>query len=170
MTIPVLETERLTLRQMTRADFPAYFGVLRSDRSQYMGGPYDDKVAWHYFASDLGSWLLDRFGYWTAVAKGTDAPVAFTGIAHPPNFPEQELGWFTTAEAEGKGYAHEAASAALGWAFASRGLSTLVSYIDRDNTRSIALAERLGATHDPKAKAPFPEDLVYRHPNPKVAA
>lgn len=161
--MPILETERLILRQMTRADFGAYFGVLRSERSNYMGGPYDNKVAWHYFASDLGSWLLDGFGYWAAAIKGSELPIVFTGITHPPNFPERELGWFATAEGEGKGYAYEAARAALNWAFGPRKLTTLVSYIDRDNARSIALAKRLGAHLDPDAKAPDPTDLVFRH-------
>ncbi|BBU58844.1 hypothetical protein KU6B_51090 [Mameliella alba] len=52
------------------------------------------------------------------------------------------------------------------WAWA-QGWSTLVSYIHPDNTRSRALAERLGAVHDPNAQLPegetAQETLVYRH-------
>jgi RimJ/RimL family protein N-acetyltransferase len=41
-----------------------------------------------------------------------------------------------------------------------------VSYIDRNNSRSIALAERLGAVPDPDAATPDnSDDLVYRHPS-----
>ena len=74
------------------------------------------------------------------------------------------MGWLTPPEGEGKGYAFEAANAVLDWAFLTRGMPTLVSYINPLNARSIALAERLGAAHDASAKAAHDGDLVYRHP------
>ena len=71
-------------------------------------------------------------------------------------------------EAEGKGYAAEAARAALDYAFDTLGWDTCVSYIDANNARSIALAERMGATVDPTAAQPDDETdlLVYRHARP----
>lgn len=162
--IPVLETERLTLRAQTRADWPAYKALMMSERAQYMGGPKDEAGAWTAFVSEIGNWPLDGFGYWTAALKSDGTAVGFLGIMHPVFFPEVELGWMTTPEGEGHGYAYEAADKVLDWAFLTRGLPTLVSYIDPLNTRSIALAERLGATADPDAQAYHDEDLVYRHP------
>ena len=41
--------------------------------------------------------------------------------------------------------------------------ASLVSYIDARNTRSIALAKRLGATPDPAAARHEDGDVVYRH-------
>lgn len=137
---------------------------MMSDRAKYMGGPKDDLGAWSSFASDIASWVLDGIGYWTAALKDTNEAVAFTGIMKPSIFPETELGWMTTPAGEGKGYAFEAANAALDWGFGVRGFETLVSYIDPANARSIALAERLGATLDAEAKAAHENDLVYRHP------
>lgn len=68
--------------------------------------------------------------------------------------------------AEGKGYAFEAAMGAMLWAW-EQGFETLVSYIAPANARSIALAERLGAEHDPDAELPAGETtsdtIVYRH-------
>lgn len=162
--VPVLETERLVLRAHTRADWEDYRPILMSDRAQYMDGKLDQTGAWACFASELASWLLDDIGYWTAARKSDDKAVAFVGILHPSVYPETELGWMTTEEGEGQGYACEAAEAALDWAFGSRGLTTLVSYIDPRNTRSIALAERLGASRDNEANRPEQDDLVYRHP------
>ncbi len=162
--IPVLQTERLTLRTQTRADWSAYEALMMSDRSKYMGGPKDDVSAWSSFASMMASWVLDDIGYWTAALKDSDNAVAYLGIMKPSIFPETELGWMTTPEAEGKGYAFEAANAVLDWAFLTRGMPTLVSYINPANARSIALAERLGAARDAEAKAANDGDLVYRHP------
>jgi len=70
---------------------------------------------------------------------------------------------------EGHGYAFEAAEQMRDFAFGKIGLKTAVSYIDRDNARSIRLAERLGANLDSKAKTPDNDPcLVYRHPNPET--
>lgn len=54
------------------------------------------------------------------------------GINSGPLFPEQEIGWLVFPEAEGQGYAFEAASALREWARRERGLSTPVSYVDPD--------------------------------------
>src|SRR5262249_27176327 len=54
----------------------------------------------------------------------------------------------------GRGYAFEAATAALGTAFATLGWPRAVSLIAPPNLRSIRLAERLGAT--------FERNLVVR--------
>ena len=72
-------------------------------------------------------------------------------VTHPPHFPETELGWFLLDGYERRGLAFEAASAARDYAFRSIHPASLVSYIHRDNSRSIALAERLGAVSDPNA-------------------
>lgn len=88
------------------------------------------------------------------------------GINHGPLFPEHELGWLVYSDAEGKGYAYEAARTLRDWAFKERRLETLVSYTDPDNIRSQRLAERLSAKLDVGAVRQDPTDLVFRHPNP----
>jgi len=74
-----------------------------------------------------------------------------------------------TEAGEGKGYAFEAAQMARDFAYAELGRDTLVSYIDPNNTRSIALATRLGAQRDDTAARPdgetLEETIVYRHPD-----
>ncbi len=95
--------------------------------------------------------------------------VGQVGLNGHPYFPETELGWMVLASGEGKGIAAEAASAVRDWAFQTLGLATLVSYIHRDNTRSIRLAERLGARYDPDAPpCPYSNHIVYRHPEPEA--
>jgi len=85
------------------------------------------------------------------------------GINSGPLFPEDEIGWLVFPEAEGRGFASEAASALLDWARRVKRFKTLVSYVDPKNERSCRLAERLGATLDEQAARPDPADLVYRH-------
>ena len=160
--IPTLTTKRLTLRAPRPEDFPHYADIFASERSRYMDGPLDRIDAWHEFAADTIGWQFFGYGYWTVADSKTDAFLGFVGLANPPFYPEPELGWMVTESSEGKGIAFEAATAARNWAFATLAWSSVVSYIDPPNQRSIALAERLGATRDRPADAPSEGDLVSR--------
>ena len=168
---PVLEAERLTLRAPRMADFDAWVDFSGSNRARYIGGPLDLCKAWRAFAHIAGQWALRGYGSFIFCLKGSDAPLGMSGPWHPADWPEREIGWTVwDAAAEGKGFAFEAATAARAWAYDHLGWPTAVSYIDEDNARSIALAERLGATLDPDAALPAGHDgvLVYRHPSPEA--
>jgi RimJ/RimL family protein N-acetyltransferase len=163
MTIPTLTTERLILRPPVIADFPAYEALWTSPRSRYMGGPFDSRGAWLTFCHDVACWELFGHGALMIDLRETGECVGQVGINHGPLFPEKELGWLLYEGHEGHGYALEAARALRDWAFAERGLLTLVSYCDMANSRSIAVAKKLGAVLDPDAPRQDPEDLVFRH-------
>jgi RimJ/RimL family protein N-acetyltransferase len=96
--------------------------------------------------------------------------VGQVGINHGPLFPEKELGWQLYEGREGRGYATEAAMALRDWAMHTLRLDNLVSYVHPENHRSVAVAERLGATLDPDALRQDPDDLVYRHLSPQLVA
>jgi hypothetical protein len=115
------------------------------------------------FCADHAQWSLLGCGALMIEHRDTGECLGQVGINHGPLFPEWELGWLVYPEAEGHGFAFEAATALRAWARETRKLETLVSYIDPANLRSIRLAERLGATLDPQAARPDPGDLVYRH-------
>ena len=167
--IPVLETERLVLRQPKVEDFDTVGPYLGSERARFIGGPYGRDRAWEAFAATVGAWILQDFGYWAVEERASGRLVGAVGVQHPATFPEDELGWDLFDGFEGQGYATEAARAARAWALGPRGLPTLVSDIDPRNARSMRVAERLGATRDERAARPEGDDcLVYRHPAPEA--
>jgi RimJ/RimL family protein N-acetyltransferase len=161
--IPTLTTTRLTLRPMRFEDWPAYADMMTSQRARFMGGPFSQAVAWGMFCSDHAQWDLFGCGALMIDEQLVTRCVGQVGINAGPLFPEFELGWFVYPEFEGRGYAREAAEALLYWARDVRKVPSLVSYVDPDNARSAGLALRLGASLDPQARRPAPEDLVYRH-------
>ena len=167
--IPRLVTERLLLRAPVHDDFLAYAALLQSDRASFMGGPFDKKSAWGMFCSDIAQWQLFGHGCLMLELPQDRKCIGQVGINHGPLFPEKELGWLLYDGYEGKGYALEAALAMRNWAFAICKLPTLVSYVDPLNTRSIALAERMGAVRDPHAQGQDPDDLVFRHIPPETS-
>lgn len=164
LEIPLLETERLRLRPQRMEDWPDYEKLMRSERAVFMGGPFSTSAAWGMFCHDCALWQLAGHGALMMEERHTDRCLGQVGINHGPLFPEHELGWFVYSWAEGQGFACEAAAALRDWAFNTRGLVTLVSYVDPGNERSIRLAERLGAKLDKEAPRQDPTDLVFRHP------
>lgn len=161
--MPELRTERLVLRPPVASDFAAYFALMASPRAVYMGGPFDLKTAWGMFCNDAAQWQFFGHGCLMVDLGATGRTIGQVGINHGPLFPEKELGWLLYDGFEGKGYAHEAANAMRDWAFATLDVDSLVSYCDRANQRSIALAKRLGGRLDPDALGQDPEDLVFRY-------
>ena len=168
--IPRIETARLVLRGHEASDFDAFAAMLGEARMSYMGGPFDRDAAWDYFVNNIANWVLHGFGAWT-VASRDGAVLGDVGVLKPDAYPEPELGWSLSADAEGNGFAEEAARAALGWWWGSSDSNTLVSYITPGNARSERLAARLGAAPDPDAPLPRGETrddtTVYRHRRPQ---
>ncbi|MCV2867787.1 GNAT family N-acetyltransferase [Defluviimonas sp. WL0002] len=163
MTCPILHTERLTLRAPKLADFEHWAAFFGSPRADHERGQKDRAEAYRYWAADVALWQLRGYGPFSLDDRATGAYVGEVGIYQPEGYPEREIGWFTIPDAEGKGYAFEAASAVIGWARESFGWDRLVSYIDPRNTRSVALAKRLGAVIDPSLDGTEPGDIVLRH-------
>jgi RimJ/RimL family protein N-acetyltransferase len=93
------------------------------------------------------------FGLWAVEAPGVAEFVGFVGL-QVPNFetaftPCVEIGWRLAHERWGRGYATEAARAALEYAFDSLNLREVLSWTVPANLRSRRVMERLGMTHSP---------------------
>lgn len=168
---PVLATERLILRAPVAADWPLWRDFSFSDRARYIrpAGEFTEGTCWRAFGHVIGHWVLRGWGMFVFTLRGEDRALGMAGPWFPEGWPEREIGWTIWApEVEGRGIAREAASAARDHAFTALGWDGAVSYIDPANARSIALAERLGATRDAQATTPFGDRpcLVYRHSAP----
>ena len=168
--IQPIETERLILRRPAPRDQDICVDFFMSERAVGVGGPFNLHAAWRHFAYELGHWEINGFGMWAVTMKGDDTILGLIGPWFPADWPEREIGWMVFGNAEVKGIAFEAAEAAIKHARTTLGWTNFVSYIDKDITRSIVLAERLGATLDKDAKGPDAHPcLVYRHPIEEVA-
>jgi RimJ/RimL family protein N-acetyltransferase len=63
-----------------------------------------------------------------------------------------EVGWKLGRHAWGQGYATEAGTAAIVWAFDHLGVDQLISVINPEDTASLRVAERLGMTKSSDAE------------------
>lgn len=162
--IPTLETDRLTLRAPKLDDLPALTAFFASEQSHMVGGPRDDLGSALSLNAVFGQWVLYGYGMWFIADRETDAFLGRSGFIMAPGWEEPELGWAVTADNQGKGIALEATRAARSYGARHLGLNGVISYIRPTNTRSAALAKRLGATleksHPEWRGAPCD---VYRH-------
>jgi RimJ/RimL family protein N-acetyltransferase len=151
MNIPTLSTARLRLRAFAAGDLDAYAAIVADPevmRHIGSGGPIDRGVAWRQLAMFLGEWTLRGRGQWAVTLKSDGRLIGRAGFLQPEGWPGIELAWLLARDAWGHGYASEAARAALAWARDATGLAECISLIRPENTRSIAMAQRLGALDD----------------------
>lgn len=152
--IATLETERLILRPWREADKPA-FAALNADPEVMRHFP---KLMTREESDTLAERIMTRmaergWGSFAVEVKGAEPFIGFVGPNVPayaiPCGPCVEVGWRLARSAWGRGYATEAARAAVDFAFRRLGLAELVSFTVVANQRSRQVMERLGMTHDP---------------------
>jgi ribosomal-protein-alanine N-acetyltransferase len=162
--IPTLRTERLVLRAPRMSDFDAYAAFRGSDRARGVGGPYGREASHDNLCAIIGHWHLEGYGRWM-VTDRDDTPLGVVGLMTSPEWPEPEIAWSVYEAAEGKGVAYEAALCARHYAADTLGWTTAISCVLPGNTRSAALAQRMGATRDGSFTHPdMGELLIWRHP------
>jgi RimJ/RimL family protein N-acetyltransferase len=160
--VPVLHTERLTLRAPKRGDFAPYAAFWAGPRSVHEGGPKGARAAWEDFAASFGLWAMEGIGNWAVEERASGAFAGLVGLNHPAHFPEVEIGWTLMDGFEGRGLATEGARAVLDWTWGNTGLASVTVYVDPANDRSIRVAERLGGVRDSHAAPVDPGDVVLR--------
>ena len=171
ITIPTLETQRLTLRAPAPQDFDVFAAFYASDRSRFVGGPLDREGAWRMLAMEIGHWHMAGFGRWIVEPKagqdGAGETAGIVGLFAPEGWPEPGIGWDLYKGHEGKGYATEAAIAARAYAYDVLCWPTAISLVKPGNEASVRVARRLGCVQEDDFDHPRHGRVqVWRHPAP----
>jgi RimJ/RimL family protein N-acetyltransferase len=168
LPIPTLQTERLTLRPPREADFATMLAFNESPRNAFVGGKLERQWVWRGLLANVGLWALRGYGFFSVDTKSGDY-VGRVGVIFHDGWDEPELAWHLYDGFEGRGYAHEAALAARADYHARILAKPPISYIDVANSRSEALAKRLGAVRESTVTDPDGDYHIYRHPSPGAA-
>ena len=156
-----IETDRLILRLPEIGDFDAYAQMVGDEETaRYIGGHMVRTAAWRKFLQMPGAWAMQGFAMFSLVEKASGAWIGQAGPWMPEGWPGTEVGWALRREYTGKGYALEAATAAIDWAFDTLGWTEVIHSIQLPNKASVALAERLGSVFRGVERLPPPYDDV----------
>lgn len=154
-----LETERLLLRPPQAQDFEAWAMFAADEEAvRHIGGVQLRPVAWRSFASVVGAWHLQGFGFFSVIEKATGQWVGRLGPWQPEGWPGTEVGWSIARQHWGRGFAPEASAASMDWAFEHLGWSEVIHTIAEENTKSKAVAAKLGSRYLRMDWLPAPHD------------
>jgi RimJ/RimL family protein N-acetyltransferase len=153
MIVPRITTRRLLLRELRRSDFDAYAACLAETPEPH--DPINRREAWRRLSASSGAWLLDGTGWWGIELVATSELVGTVGAFYREAHPEREttdrdleLGWTIFADFRRRGFATEAATAALAFSFESRRETRVIAHIDADNEASIRVSKSLGMHYE----------------------
>ena len=170
--VPILETERLRLREFCESDLERWAAVMADAATvRYVGNQQlSREETWRRLLTSGGLWPMYGFGYWATERKDDGLLVGHVGLADfkrdmtPPIEGQPEAGWIFAPDAHGQGYDSEALGAVLGWADRALPGHEIVAIIDPDNAPSIRLAERCGFNTREQATYNGEPILLLRRP------
>ena len=149
-----LRTDRLSLRQWRDADREP-FAALNADPEvmEFMPRCLERSECEAIIGRIRDHFVRRGFGWWAVETLDGGDFVGFVGISVPrfeAHFtPCVEVGWRLARAHWGRGYATEAARAAIGFGFEQAGLDEVVSFTAVINQRSQSVMQRLGMARDP---------------------
>ncbi|MCD7061330.1 GNAT family N-acetyltransferase [Pelagibacterium xiamenense] len=150
--VPVVETERLRLREHRPDDFASLLTMWSDERVyRYITGKASGRSdAEARLVRAIGHWAAYGFGYWVVEDKGSGAFVGTVGFGQfrreitPVIDDMPAIGWVLAPSAHGQGFATEAAGAAVAWGDAHFGKHATCCIFHPDHAASIRVAEKLG--------------------------
>lgn len=156
----MLQTERLTLRNLTVEDAPFILELLNEPSFiQNIGDrgvrTLDD--ACRYLQNGpLASYRQHGFGLLAVELKATGAAMGMCGLIKRDNLPDVDIGFAFLPRYWGKGYAHEAAAAVMRYGRDVIKLDRIVAIVSPGNNGSINVLRKLGLTFE--RMLPWPDD------------
>ena len=171
----MLTTKRLLLRQWTEDDFVPFANMCADkDVMEFFPSlltPHESNA----MATRIQSLIAERgWGFWALEVIGGSKFIGFVGLHIPsdkmPFSPCVEIGWRIAKPYWDKGYATEAAHAALEYAFSTLDLEEVVSFTTVNNKRSQAVMKKLGMLDtgnnfmhpDIQSSNPLCEHVLYK--------
>lgn len=151
MEIPVVETERLILREWRSEDVDAY-AAMNADpdvrRFMHPARPLSRAEAEGEIAAEIERWETLGFGHRPVILKETGELIGRTGAKRHADWPldpeNTEVGWLFGRSAWGRGYATEAAREAARHCLEVAGVPEIISIAHPDNAGSFRVMENIG--------------------------
>ena len=145
---PILQTERLLLREMAQEDFSDLCEILQDSRVMYAyEGPFSDEEVQAWLDRQRCRYEKDGIGLWAAINRSTGEMVGQIGLTWQDTPGQQvlEVGYLLKYSFWHNGYAAEAAKGCMDCAFQKMNADKVYSIIRDSNipSQKVALANRM---------------------------
>jgi ribosomal-protein-alanine N-acetyltransferase len=145
--MPILETDRLLLRELVPEDVDALAAVLSDPETmRYYPAPLDRAGVAEWIERNRRRYADAGYGLWAMVLKASGEVVGDCGLTRQTvdGTDEIEIGYHVRRDLWGRGYASEAARACHGYGFGRLDADRLISLIRPENLPSRRVAEKTG--------------------------
>jgi RimJ/RimL family protein N-acetyltransferase len=131
-------------------------------------GPRTPEQAEEILRRLVANWRVQGFGWWYLRDRASGGYVGDVALQRADVEGEAvvEIGWMLLPAHWGRGYATEAARAALTYGFETAGLEEIVSFTMVENTASRRMMERIGMAYDRDIERAGLPHALYRLPAP----
>ncbi|WP_363130505.1 GNAT family protein [Sphingomonas sp.] len=161
MTLPVMETERLVLRQL-RADDADALHPMYSDAEANIYGSHPATTSIEETREQMAKRVADTaWRGWAITLKGDDTAIGNVASYEKRQGKVTEIGYMLRRDHWGHGYATEAVAAMIELLFAE-GQRRVFADTDPDNAPSIAVVTRLGFTLEARLRAEWDTHIGVR--------
>ncbi len=146
MTIPTLRPSNLLLRPWTLEDAPALFQILQElDILKYFPPTtFTLEKTQRYINHQLNHWQERGYGHWAVVTEADGRVVGWNGLEYLPELGEVEVAYLLSERARGRGFATEAARAAVAFGFGTCHLPAIIGLVHPENNPSVRVLEKCG--------------------------
>ncbi len=164
----VLRTGRLVMRPVAYGDL-ADLVALKGDPLVYavmLGGVRSAVECAEDLAEDIGFWGRHGVGMWAVREAAGEAFVGYVGLHGRPDGRGEALRFAVVTAAQGRGYASEAAGAALRFAHERAGMRRVIAVARETNIGSRQILGAIGMRHCETYKRDGYNVLVYESVRP----
>jgi len=147
--MPVLETQRLVLREFQFEDLDALAAILCDPETmRYYPVSFDSAAVADWIQRNRTRYANDGHGLWAMILKSTRELIGDCGLVRQSvdAVDEIEIGYHVRRDLWNQGYASEAARACRDHGFANLKVTRLISLIRPENLASRRVAEKNGMT------------------------
>lgn len=145
----LIETPRLTLREMTEHDLPALSAILQDEETMAAyEGAFNEAMVSDWLQRMLVRYREDGFGLWAVTLRETGEMIGQCGLTkqHIMNEDVVEVGYLFNRAFWHRGFALEAAAVCRDYAFQTLGTQRVYAQVRDTNIASMNVAIRLGMT------------------------
>jgi RimJ/RimL family protein N-acetyltransferase len=165
----VLETNRLSLRELDPSDAPFIIELLNSpDWIKFIGNKKvktEEEAISYLQNGPLKSYSENGYGLCLVERKEDKKPLGMCGIIKRETLDHPDIGFAFLAEFYGKGYAFEIAGATLEYGREKLNINTVCAITVPENLRSILLLEKLGLRFQKTISLPGSEVILNLYRN-----